>query len=137
MSDQGPEPLVLFLSLLLYLGFELSFCSMDFPADITLRKTRMKFELNVQGCFVIQLSRFYVFFRKRLIILSHSQVFVKNFFQELFRLFKKSVLSVKCELLYIITQFSICQEVFSFSFKILVIFLSKMSFSCATHIILS
>ena len=42
----GPEPLVLFLSLLLYLGFELSFCSMDFPADITLRKTRMKFELT-------------------------------------------------------------------------------------------
>ena len=29
-----------------YLGFELSFCSMDFPADITLRKTRMKFELT-------------------------------------------------------------------------------------------
>ena len=26
--------------------------------------------INVQGCFVIQLSRFYVFFRKRLIILS-------------------------------------------------------------------
>ena len=93
--------------------------------------------INVQGCFVIQLSRFYVFFRKRLIILSHSQVLVKNFFQELFRLFKKSVLSVKCELLYIITQFSICQEVFSFSFKILVIFLSKMSFSCATHFMLS
>ena len=46
MSDQGPEPLVLFLSLLLYLGFELSFCSMDFPADIILRKTRMKFELT-------------------------------------------------------------------------------------------
>ena len=42
----GPEPLVLFLSLLLYLGFELSFRSMDFPADITLRKTRMKFELT-------------------------------------------------------------------------------------------
>ena len=42
----SPEPLVLFLSLLLYLGFELSFCSMDFPADITLRKTRMKFELT-------------------------------------------------------------------------------------------
>ena len=137
MSDQGPEPLVLFLSLLLYLGFELSFCSMDFPADITLRKTRMKFELNVQGCFVIQLSRFYVFFRKRLIILSHSHIFVKNFFQELFLLFKKSVLAVKCELLYVITWFSICQEVFSFSFKILVIFLLKMSFSCATHIILS
>ena len=93
--------------------------------------------INVQGCFVIQLSRFCVFFRKRLIILSHSHIFVKNFFQELFLLFKKSVLAVKCELLYIITWFSICQEVFSFSFKILVIFLLKMSFSCATHIILS
>ena len=93
--------------------------------------------INVQGCFVIQLSRFCVFFRKRLIMLSHSHIFVKNFFQELFLLFKKSVLAVKCELLYIITWFSICQEVFSFSFKILVIFLLKMSFSCATHIILS
>ena len=59
--------------------------------------------INVQGCFVIQLSRFYVFFRKRLIILSHSQALVKNFFQELFLLFKKSVLAVKCELLYVIT----------------------------------
>ena len=136
---------------------------MDFPADITLRKTRMKFELTfkvvllfsyqgfVSFFFVTQLLYFISFrsfcqelfyfavsfFRKRLIILSHSHIFVKNFFQELFLLFKKSVLAVKCELLYIITWFSICQEVFSFSFKILVIFLLKMSFSCATHIILS
>jgi hypothetical protein len=44
---------------------------------------------------------------------------------------------LRCELLYIITWFLICQEVFSFSFKIFIIFLLKMSFSCATHIILS
>ena len=68
--------------------------------------------INVQGCFVIQLSRFCVFFRKRLIILSHLQIFVKNFFQKLFLLFKKFVLFVKCEFLYVITQFLICQEVF-------------------------
>ena len=68
--------------------------------------------INVQGCFVIQLSRFCVFFRKRLIILSHLQILVKNFFQELFLLFKKSVLSFKCELLYFITQSLICQEFF-------------------------
>ena len=68
--------------------------------------------INVQGCFVIQLSRFCIFFRKRLIILSHLQVLVKNFFSKTFFFFKKSVLSFKCELLYIITQLLICQEVF-------------------------
>ena len=110
---------------------------MDFPADITLRKTRMKFWIDVQGCFVIQLSRFCVFFRKRLIILSHLQVLVKNFFQKLFLLFKKSVSSAKCELLYVVTQMKICQELFQLSFKIFFIFLRKMGFSCTTDIIIS
>ena len=70
-------------------------------------------------------------------MLSHLQVLVKNFFQELFLLFKKFVLSVKCEFLYIITQIKICQELFQLSFKILFIFLRKMGFSCATDIIIS
>ena len=137
MSDQGPEPLVLFLSLLLYLGFELSFRSMDFPADITLRKTRMKFELTFKVVLLFSYQGFMFSFENAYLYYHTLKFLSRTFCQELFRLFKKSVLSVKCELLYIITQFSICQEVFSFSFKILVIFLSKMSFSCATHIILS
>ena len=80
MSDQGPEPLVLFLSLLLYLGFELSFCSMDFPADITLRKTRMKFELTFKVVLLFSYQGFVLFFfRHNFFILSFSEVFVKNF----------------------------------------------------------
>ena len=137
MSDQGPEPLVLFLSLLLYLGFELSFCSMDFPADITLRKTRMKFELtfkvvllfSYQG-FQLSLAKAFIFYHITLFL---SRTFLKNFFSSSFEDF----CFLRCEFLYIITQFLICQEAFSFSFKILVIFLLKTSFSCATHIILS
>ena len=137
MSDQGPEPLVLFLSLLLYLGFELSFRSMDLPADITLRKTRMKFELtfkvvllfSYQG-FKLSLSKAFIFY--------HTTLFLsRTFFKKLFSSSSEDFCFSWCELLYVITWFSICQEVFSFSFKILVIFLSKMSFSCATHIILS
>ena len=93
--------------------------------------------INVQGCFVIQLSRFLAFFAKAFIfyhITSFlSRIFLKNFFI----FFRRFLLFLRCELLYINTWFLICQEVFSFSFRILVIFLSKMSFSCATHIILS
>ena len=85
MSDQGPEPLVLFLSLLLYLGFELSFCSMDFPADITLRKTRMKFELTFKVVLLFSYQGFKLsFFCESFYILSHHFVLVKNFFKKNF-----------------------------------------------------
>ena len=93
--------------------------------------------INVQGCFVIQLSRFLAFSYESFYILSHHFILVKNFFKKLFSSSFEDFCFSRCELLYIITWFSICQEVFSFSFRILVIFLSKMSFSCATHIILS
>ena len=85
MSDQGPEPLVLFLSLLLYLGFKLSFCSMDFPADITLRKTRMKFELTFKVVLLFSYQGFKLsFFHESFYILSHHFILVKNFFKKLF-----------------------------------------------------
>ena len=91
MSDQGPEPLVLFLSLLLYLGFELSFRSMDFPADITLRKTRMKFELtfkvvllfSYQG-FQLSLAKSFIFYHITLFL---SRTFLKKTFFIFFRRF--------------------------------------------------
>ena len=91
MSDQGPEPLVLFLSLLLYLGFELSFCSMDFPADIILRKTRMKFELtfkvvllfSYQG-FKLSLAKAFIFYHITSFL---SRTFLKNFFHLLSKIF--------------------------------------------------
>ena len=81
MSDQGPEPLVLFLSLLLYLGFELSFCYMDFPADITLRKTRMKFELTFKVVLLFSYQGF-AFMRKLLYFITSTFVC-----QELFQVF--------------------------------------------------
>ena len=59
--------------------------------------------INVQGCFVIQLSRFCVFFRKRLIILSHLQVLVKNFFQELFS-FLRNLFSLSNVNFYILSH---------------------------------
>ena len=93
--------------------------------------------INVQGCFVIQLSRFLAFSCESFYILSHHFILVKNFFKKLFSSSFEDFCFSWCELLYINTWFLICQEVFSFSFRILVIFLSKMSFSCATHIILS
>ena len=93
--------------------------------------------INVQGCFVIQLSRFLAFSCESFYILSHHFILVKNFFKKLFSSSFEDFCFSWCELLYVITWFSICQEVFSFSFKIFIIFLLKMSFSCATHIILS
>ena len=77
----GPEPLVLFLSLLLYLGFELSFCSMDFPADITLRKTRMKFELTFKVVLLFSYQGFVCsFFVTQLLYF----ISFRSFCQELF-----------------------------------------------------
>ena len=93
--------------------------------------------INVQGCFVIQLSRFLAFSCESFYILSHHFILVKNFFKKLFSSSFEDFCFSWCELLYINTWFLICQEVFSFSFRILVIFLSKMSFSCATYIMLS
>ena len=89
MSDRGPEPLVLFLSLLLYLGFELSFRSMDLPADITLRKTRMKFELtfkvvllfSYQG-FELPLSKAFIFYHITLFLSRTFLNFLSSSFED-------------------------------------------------------
>ena len=97
----GPEPLVLFLSLLLYLGFELSFCSMDFPADITLRKTRMKFELTF-----------------KVVLLFSYQGFVCSFFCDttsLFYLIQKFLSRTFFILLFLSFENSL--YILSFSFK--------------------
>ena len=101
----GPEPLVLFLSLLLYLGFELSFCSMDFPADITLRKTRMKFELTFKVVLLFSYQGFKLsFFHESFYILSHHFILVKNFFKKTtFSSFFRRFCFLRCELLYINT----------------------------------
>ena len=87
MSNQGPEPLVLFLSLLLYLGFELSFRSMDFLADITLKETRMKFwiERSRLFCYSVIKVLCVLFLWHNFFIISYSEVFVKNFFDLFFK----------------------------------------------------
>ena len=76
--------MVKFLYTECYLGFELSFRSMDFPADITLKETRMKFELtfkvvllfNYQG-FKLSLAKAFIFYHTTLFL---SRTFLKTFF---------------------------------------------------------
>ena len=64
---------------------------MDFPADITLRKTRMKFELTFKVVLLFSYQGFVLFFFwHNFFILSFSEVFVKNFFI-LFLLFFNSL----------------------------------------------
>ena len=54
---------------------------MDFPADITLRKTRMKFELTFKVVLLFSYQGFVLFFFwHNFFILSYLEVFVKNFF---------------------------------------------------------
>ena len=130
MSDQGPEPLVLFLSLLLYLGFELSFRSMDLPADITLRKTRMKFELtfkvvllfSYQG-FELSLSKAFIFYH---ITFCLSRTFLKTFFIFFLKIF------VLCD-----ANFYMLSHVIQFVkkfFNFLVRFLSFFFQKCVSHV---
>ena len=131
MSDQGPEPLVLFLSLLLYLGFELSFCSMDFPADITLRKTRMKFELTFKVVLLFSYQGFQLSFFAKAFIFYHITSFLSRFFlKNFFIFFRRFLLFLRCELLYINTRFLICQEVFNFLFKSVTFSFQK----CVSHV---
>ena len=64
---------------------------MDFPADITLRKTRMKFELtfkvvllfSYQG-FKLSLAKAFIFYHIALFL---SRTFLKNFFHLLSKIF--------------------------------------------------
>ena len=106
MSDQGPEPLVLFLSLLLYLGFELSFCSMDFPADITLRKTRMKFELTFKVVLLFSYQGFVCsFFVTQLLYFISFRSFCLELFYFAVSFFRK-------QLVHFIILFQECQVLF-------------------------
>ena len=130
MSDRGPEPLVLFLSLLLYLGFELSFCSMDFPADITLRKTRMKFELTFKVVLLFSYQGFKLSFAKAFIFyhisLFLSRTFLKNFFHLLPKIF------VFCDANFYMLSHDF-QSVKKF-FRFLLRFLSFFFQKCISHV---
>ena len=130
MSDQGPEPLVLFLSLLLYLGFELSFRSMDLPVDITLRKTRMKFELtfkvvllfSYQG-FELSLSKAFIFY--------HITLFLSRTFLKLSFIFFQRFLFFRDANFYILSHdFQFVKKFFRFLLRFLLFF----SQNCVSHV---
>ena len=100
---------------------------MDFPADITLRKTRMKFELTFKVVLLFSYQGFA--FMRSFYILSHRLLFVKNFFkffQLLFRsyltfffyLFQKKLFFYVVQLLHLITHVLSCQELFFIYLKI-------------------
>ena len=79
---------------------------MDFPADITLRKTRMKFELTFKVVLLFSYQGFVCsFLRHNFFILSHSEVFVKNFFYFAVSFFRK-------QLVHFIILFQECQVLF-------------------------
>ena len=85
--------------------------------------------INVQGCFVIQLSRFC--FHVKAFIFYHiafylSRTFLKTFFHLLFEDF----CSLRCELLYVITCHLICQDFFNFLLRFLSFFFQK----CVSHV---
>ena len=86
--------------------------------------------INVQGCFVIQLSRFLAFSCESFYILSHHFILVKNFFKKLFSSSFEDFCFSWCELLYINTWFLICQEVFNFLFKSVTFSFQK----CVSHV---
>ena len=64
---------------------------MDFPADITLRKTRMKFELTFKVVLLFSYQGFKLSFAKAFIFyhiaLFLSRTFLKNFFHLLSKIF--------------------------------------------------
>ena len=64
---------------------------MDFPADITLRKTRMKFELTFKVVLLFSYQGFKLSFAKAFIfyhiVLFLSRTFLKNFFHLLSKIF--------------------------------------------------
>ena len=124
------EAVVKFLYTECYLGFELSFRSMDFPADITLKETRMKFELtfkvvllfNYQG-FKLSLAKAFIFYHITLFL---SRTFLKTFFI-FFQRF-----------LFFAMRIFICYHMFFQSvkkfFRFLLGFLSFFFQKCVSHV---
>ena len=130
MSDQGPEPLVLFLSLLLYLGFELSFCSMDFPADITLRKTRMKFELTFKVVLLFSYQGFKLSFAKAFIFYHISLFLSRTFSKNLFHLLSKIFVFRDANFYMLSHNFQSVKKFFRFLLRFLSFFFEK----CVSHV---
>ena len=107
---------------------------MDFPADITLRKTRMKFELTFKVVLLFSYQGF-AFIRKLLYFITSTFVCQELFssFQLLFwshlafffYLFQNKLFFYVVQLLYLITHALSCQELFSFIWRFSFRFLSN------------
>ena len=74
----------------------------------------MKFELTFKVVLLFSYQGFVFSFENAYLYYHISKLLSRTFFKNFFFFFKKSVSSVKCELLYAITQPLICQEVFYF-----------------------
>ena len=71
--------------------------------------------INVQGCFVIQLSRFLAFSYESFYILSHHFILVKNFFKKLFFIFfRRFLLFAMRTFIYYHTIFNLSRSFFIF-----------------------
>ena len=107
---------------------------MDFPADITLRKTRIKFELTFKVVLLFSYQGF-AFMRKLLYFITSTfvcqelfQVFQLLFWSYLaffFYLFQKKLFFYVVQLLYFITHVLSCQGLFSFIWRFSFRFLSN------------
>ena len=96
---------------------------MDFPADITLRKTRIKFELTFK---VVLLFSYQGFAFMRNLLYFITSVFVcQELFKNFFHLLFEDFCSLRCELLYVITRYLICQELFNFLLRFSSFFFQK------------
>ena len=100
---------------------------MDFPADITLRKTRMKFELTFKVVLLFSYQGF-AFMRKLLYFITSTFVcqelfssffnFFRSYLTFFFYLFQKKLFFYVVQLLYLITHVLSCQELFFIYLKI-------------------
>ena len=128
MSVQPQEPLVLSCFTVCF-RFELRSLPWILLPTSLASGPEISIELNVRGCFVIQLSTFFTELRSALLllncksfcILSYHLVFVKNFFsffvqsrlsREIVLTFVQKLCSQK-QLIYIIILRFFCQELFS------------------------
>ena len=120
---------------------------MDFPADITLRKTRMKFELTFK---VVLLFSYQGFAFMRKLLYSITSTFVcQELFSSFFNFFFEAILFsssiflgevvLLCRATFISyhTCFILSRTFFHLSEDFLSDFFQSNVFSCATYIILS
>ena len=120
---------------------------MDFPADITLRKTRMKFELTFKVVLLFSYQGF-AFMRKLLYFITSTfvcqelfQVFSASFFEPILFsssvFFRRSCSLMSCNFYILSHMFYLVKNSFHLSEDFLSNFFQINVFSCAMYIILS